>query len=175
MGVPPPSQRGDCGNAAAYNILHSYLVSHVILGFSVMTYIEAPHFQIEESSHRIIVPSVLADPSTSTESKKLSKPSKSKANHIMNNDLMNERPNPEEHSPMEVDCKEVTSNLVNHVIKKEPMPVANGEHFPDALKVLQEFVREKLHRTVLSFSEFKKLLLLRQTGELRVVIFLFSD
>ena len=94
----------------------------------------------------------------------------------MNSDLTNEGPNPEEHSPMEVDCKEVTSNtVVNHAIKKEPMPVANGEHFADALKVLQEFVREKLHRTVLSFAEFKKLLLLRQTGELRVVIFLFSD
>ncbi|KAM7448595.1 DNA-directed RNA polymerase III subunit RPC5 [Porites harrisoni] len=105
-----------------------------------------------------------SDPSTSTENKKLSKPSKSKANHIMNNDLTNEGPNPEEHSPMEVDCKEVTSNNVNHAIKKEPMPVANGEHFADALKVLQEFVREKLHRTVLSFAEFKKLLLLRQTA-----------
>ncbi|CAH3013932.1 unnamed protein product [Porites evermanni] len=105
-----------------------------------------------------------SDPSTSTENKKLSKPSKSKVNHIMNNDLTNEGPNSEEHSPMEVDCKEVTSNNVNHAIKKEPMPVANGEHFADALKVLQEFVREKLHRTVLSFAEFKKLLLLRQTA-----------
>ena len=83
----------------------------------------------------------------------------------MNNDTLHEEPTPEEHSPMEIDCKEVTTNNdLNHEIKKEPLS-ANGEHFQDLLKILQEFVQEKLHRTVLSFADFKKLLLLRQTGE----------
>ena len=84
----------------------------------------------------------------------------------MNNDTIHEEPIPEEHLPMEVDCKETTSNVSNHniKIKKEPLS-ANDEHFQESLNILQEFVREKLHRTVLSFAEFKKLLLLRQTGE----------
>lgn len=106
-----------------------------------------------------------ADHSSSTENKKLPKSSKSKANHVMNNDTIHEEPTPEEHLPMEVDCKETTSNVSNHniKIKKEPLS-ANDEHFQDSLNILQEFVREKLHRTVLSFAEFKKLLLLRQTA-----------
>ena len=78
----------------------------------------------------------------------------------MNNDVLHEVLTAEEHSPMEVDCKEVTNNDINHELKKEPLS-ANS----DSLKILQEFVREKLHRTVLSFADFKKLLLLRQTGK----------
>ena len=81
----------------------------------------------------------------------------------MNNDVLHEVLTAEENSPMEVDCKEMTSNDVNHEIKKEPL-TANS----DPLKILQEFVREKLHRTVLSFADFKKLLLLRQTGKCRL-------
>ena len=65
---------------------------------------------------------------------------------------------------MEVDCKEVASKDLNNDIKKEPLS-HNSEHLIDVLNVLQDFVREKLHRTVLSFADFKKLLLLRQTGE----------
>ena len=79
----------------------------------------------------------------------------------MNNDVLHEVVTAEEHSPMEVDCKEMTNNdVMNHELKKEPLS-ANS----DSLKILQEFVREKLHRTVLSFADFKKLLLLRQTGK----------
>ena len=70
----------------------------------------------------------------------------------------------EEHSPMEIDCKEVASSDLNHDLHKEPFS-ANGEHLQNSLKILQEFVQEKLHRTVLSLADFKRLLLLRQTGE----------
>lgn len=70
----------------------------------------------------------------------------------------------EEHSPMEIDCKEVKSNELNHQENKQPLS-ANSEQFQDLLSILQEFVREKLHRTVLSFADFKNLLLLRQTGK----------
>lgn len=96
--------------------------------------------------------------------KKLPKSSKSKANHVMNHDTLHEGLAAEEHSPMEIDCKEVASSDSNHDLHKEPFS-ANGEHLQDLLKILQEFVREKLHRTVLSLADFKRLLLLRQTGE----------
>ena len=96
--------------------------------------------------------------------KKLPKSSKSKANHVMNHDTLREGPVAEEHSPMEIDCQEVASSDFNHDLHKEPFS-ANGEHLQDSLRILQEFVREKLHRTVLSLADFKRLLLLRQTGE----------
>ena len=82
----------------------------------------------------------------------------------MNNDTLHEGPVAEEHSPMEIDCKEIANSDFNHDLHKEPFS-ANGEHLQDSLKILQEFVREKLHRTVLSLADFKRLLLLRQTGE----------
>ena len=96
--------------------------------------------------------------------KKLPKSSKSKANHVANHDTLHEGTVAEEHSPMEIDCKEVAGSDLNHDLHKEPFS-ANGEHLQDSLKILQEFVREKLHRTVLSLADFKRLLLLRQTGE----------
>lgn len=107
---------------------------------------------------------VSADSASVAGNKKLLKSSKSKANHVMNHDTLHEGPVTEEHSPMEIDCKEVASGDCNHELHKEPFP-ANGEHLQDSLKILQEFVREKLHRTVLSLADFKRLLLLRQTGE----------
>ena len=82
----------------------------------------------------------------------------------MNNDLLHDGLIAEEHTPMEVDCNELMNNDINHEIKKEPVSV-NSEHHQDSLKILQEFVKEKLHRTVLSFADFKKLILLRQTGK----------
>ncbi len=82
----------------------------------------------------------------------------------MNHDMLHESPVTEEQSPMEIDCKEVASNDLNHEQRKEPI-AANDEHLHGLLKILQEFVREKLHRTVLSLADFKRLLLLRQTGE----------
>ena len=82
----------------------------------------------------------------------------------MNHDTLHEGTIAEEHSPMEIDCKEVAGSDLNHDLHKEPFS-ANGEHLQDSLKILQEFVREKLHRTVLSLADFKRLLLLRQTGE----------
>lgn len=83
----------------------------------------------------------------------------------MNNDtLSHDGHADEEHSPMEIDCKEVIHNEENQEVKKEPLP-ADNEHFPDPRSILEEFVREKLHRTVLSFADFKNLLLLRQTGK----------
>lgn len=105
-----------------------------------------------------------ADVTSITENKKLSKSSKSKANKITNNDLLHDGLVAEENTPMEVDCNEVLNKDINHEIKKEPMS-GNSEHHQDSLKILQEFVKEKLHRTVLSFADFKKLLLLRQTGK----------
>ena len=105
-----------------------------------------------------------ADSATVTTNKKVSKPSKSKANHVMNHETLHEGPVAEEHSPMEIDCKEVTSNDMNHELRKEPLST-NDTHVQDSLNILQEFVREKLHRTVLSLADFKRLLLLRQTGE----------
>lgn len=65
---------------------------------------------------------------------------------------------------MEIDCKEVACNNMNHGLRKEPL-ATNDTHVQDLLKILQDFVREKLHRTVLSLADFKRLLLLRQTGE----------
>lgn len=82
----------------------------------------------------------------------------------MNHDMLHEAPFGEEHSPMEIDCKDVASSDINHELRKEPF-AANGEHLQDSLIILQEFVHEKLHRTVLSLADFKRLLLLRQTGE----------
>ena len=106
-----------------------------------------------------------ADSASVAANKKLPKSSKSKANHVMNHDMLHEGPVTEEHSPMEIDCKEVTGNDCNHEERnKEPLS-ANGEHLQPSLRILQEFVREKLHRTVLSLADFKRLLLLRQTGE----------
>ena len=109
----------------------------------------------------LLVLFVSADSASVAGNKKLPKSPKSKANHVMNHDTLHEGAVVEELSPMEIDCKEVASSDLNH---KEPFS-ANGEHLQDSLKILQEFVREKLHRTVLSLADFKRLLLLRQTGE----------
>ena len=107
-----------------------------------------------------------ADAISSAENKKASKSTKSKANKVLSNDRLHDGlPTDEEHSPMEVDCKEVIHNEHNHEITKESLSV-NNEHYSDSRTILQEFVKEKLHRTVLSFADFKKLLLLRQTGKL---------
>ncbi|XP_068672211.1 DNA-directed RNA polymerase III subunit RPC5-like isoform X1 [Montipora foliosa] len=105
-----------------------------------------------------------ADAISSTENKKASKSTKSKANKVLSNDRLHDGLlTDEEHSPMEVDCKEVIHNEHNHEITKESLSV-NNEHYSDSRTILQEFVKEKLHRTVLSFADFKKLLLLRQTA-----------
>ena len=112
----------------------------------------------------LLVLFVSADSSSVAGNKKLPKSPKSKANHVMNHDTLHEGAVVEELSPMEIDCKEVASSDLNHDLHKEPFS-ANGEHLQDSLKILQEFIREKLHRTVLSLADFKRLLLLRQTGE----------
>ena len=97
--------------------------------------------------------------------KTASKSTKAKANKVMNNDILpHDGHADEEHSPMEIDCKEVIHNEHNQEVKKEPLS-ADNEHFPDSRSILEEFVKEKLHRTVLSFADFKNLLLLRQTGK----------
>lgn len=98
------------------------------------------------------------------DSKKGGRIAKVKANHTLNEDAVSAR---EEAAgldlPMEVDCKEVASNShISNSFAKAPM---NIEHLTEVLKVLEDFVRKKLCRTVLSFAEFKKLLLLRQTGK----------
>ncbi|RMX48356.1 hypothetical protein pdam_00016298 [Pocillopora damicornis] len=95
--------------------------------------------------------------------KRVSKPSKSKSNHVMNHNTSQDGSTEEEHLPMEIDCKEVASNNMNHELRKEPL-ATNDTHVQDLLKILQDFVREKLHRTVLSLADFKRLLLLRQTA-----------
>ena len=82
----------------------------------------------------------------------------------MNHNTSQDGSTEEEHLPMEIDCKEVASNNMNHELRKEPL-ATNDTHVQDLLKILQDFVREKLHRTVLSLADFKRLLLLRQTGE----------
>ncbi|XP_066026635.1 DNA-directed RNA polymerase III subunit RPC5-like isoform X1 [Pocillopora verrucosa] len=95
--------------------------------------------------------------------KRVSKPSKSKSNHVMNHNTSQDGSTEEEHLPMEIDCKEVASNNMNHELRKEPL-ATNDTHVQDLLKILQDFVREKLHRTVLSLADFKRLLLLRRTA-----------
>ncbi|XP_044185090.1 DNA-directed RNA polymerase III subunit RPC5-like isoform X1 [Acropora millepora] len=96
--------------------------------------------------------------------KAASKSAKAKANKVMNNDILPHDGHADvEHSPMEIDCKEVIHNEHNQEVKKEPLS-ADNEHFPDSRSILEEFVKEKLHRTVLSFADFKNLLLLRQTA-----------
>lgn len=65
---------------------------------------------------------------------------------------------------MEVDCKEVTrTDETNTSLSKAPLTM-DSEHFEEAFVKLQDFVCSKLNRTILSFKEFKRLLLLKQTG-----------
>ncbi|XP_048575681.1 DNA-directed RNA polymerase III subunit RPC5-like isoform X2 [Nematostella vectensis] len=66
----------------------------------------------------------------------------------------------ESSTPMEVEEFVDTGDI--HVTK-QPLS-ADSEHFQEVFKRLQDFVSEKLHRTVLSFAEFKRLLLLKQTA-----------
>ena len=82
----------------------------------------------------------------------------------MNHNTSQDGSTEEEHLPMEIDCKEVASNNMNLELRKEPL-ATNDTHVQDLFKILQDFVREKLHRTVLSLADFKRLLLLRRTGE----------
>lgn len=106
---------------------------------------------------------ITSDSCSSAGSKRVSKPSNSKSNHVMNHITLHEGSSEEQHLPMEIDCKEVASNNRNPQLPKEPLST-NDTHVRDTLKILQDFVHEKLHRTVLSLADFKRLLLLRQTA-----------
>ncbi|XP_022806611.1 DNA-directed RNA polymerase III subunit RPC5-like [Stylophora pistillata] len=106
---------------------------------------------------------ITSDSCSSAGSKRVSKPSNSKSNHVMNHNTLHEGSSEEQHLPMEIDCKEVASNNMNPQLPKEPLST-NDTHVRDTLKILQDFVHEKLHRTVLSLADFKRLLLLRQTA-----------
>lgn len=70
-------------------------------------------------------------------------------------------------SPLQIDCQTIPAGAHNDYSLGDlnNMPVSSSEHSEQILETLKEFVREKLHRTVLSFADFKKLLLLRQTGK----------
>jgi len=53
----------------------------------------------------------------------------------MNNDIQpHDGHADEEHSPMEIDCKEVNHNEHNQEVKKEPFS-ADNEHFPDSRSI----------------------------------------
>lgn len=106
---------------------------------------------------------ITSDSCSSAGSKRVSKPSNSKSNHVMNHITLHKGSSEEQHLPMEIDCKEVASNNMNPQLPKEPLST-NDTHVRDTLKILQDFVHEKLHRTVLSLADFKRLLLLRQTA-----------
>lgn len=98
------------------------------------------------------------------------KPSKSsKTNHVINdktsttNNNDKDMPVPRSPSPMEVDCKEVPiSNDTDSSLSKPPL--LDSEQSDALFNILQDFVCNKLNRTILSIKEFKRLLLLKQTG-----------
>jgi hypothetical protein len=111
------------------------------------------------------------DSTHGSEIKKSPKVSKATANHVMTDQATsdmngNDTDIPRSVSPMEVDCKGVTRNEqmdTDGVLPNAPLS-EDSEYFEEAFKKLQDFVCEKLQRTVLSFKEFKRLLLLKQTG-----------
>ena len=79
-------------------------------------------------------------------------------------------------SPMEVDCQSIavgvySDSAAGELNSKMPISVSNSEHSEQLMETLKQFVHDKLHRTVLSFADFKKLLLLRQTGKSFFVFF----